>query len=43
MEMLMPLKNYLAFVCLFAAFAARAMTLTYTGANKGDWNTPNKI
>ena len=41
MEMLMNVKNYLAFVCLFAAFAARATTLTYTGANKGDWNTPS--
>ena len=39
MEMLMNVKNYLAFACLFAALAARATTLTYTGADKGDWNT----
>ena len=40
MEMLMNVKNYLAFACLFAALAARATTLTYTGADAGDWNTP---
>jgi len=37
----MSVKNYLAFACLFAVLAARAATLTYTGANKGDWNTPS--
>jgi len=37
----MSVKNYLAFACLFAVLAARATTLTYTGANKGDWNTPS--
>ncbi len=41
MEMLMNVKNYLAFVCLFAVLAARATTLTYTGANAGDWDTPS--
>ena len=41
MEMLMNVKNYLAFACLFAALAARATTLTYTGANAGDWDTPS--
>lgn len=41
MEMLMNVKNYLAFACLFAVLAARAKTLTYTGANAGDWDTPS--
>ena len=41
MEMLMNVKNYLAFACLFAVLAARATPLTYTGANAGDWDTPS--
>ena len=34
------MKHILSFSCLFAVLAADAAMLTYTGATKGDWNTP---